>query len=435
MTVAYRPRGRRVLLGTSAVAGAIAAGLGGCASPTAGSAPAAPVPGGPVFSPLGARAADLVHDGAPQPVADRSTWFRTREAVDGFSRADAILPSTRVAAGRAAAPWRRPGFEPAIVYDGAAQGGGAGRFTIDQYLERNPVTALAISVGDELLVERYRYGRRDTHRFTSFSMAKTVVAILVGIAVAEGRIGSIEDPAERHVRDLAGTAYGRTPIRHLLTMSSGVAFRETYDGADDVSRLSRATVGGAGPGGAEAVRPFDRREAEPGQRFSYASAETYVLALVLARALGTSVADFTATHLWQPMGAEADASWLVDAGGNAVGYMGLNAVLRDYARLGRLLAEGGRAQGRQVVPADWLTEMTRAHFPPQATRGFHGYGFQTWIFPDGDGSFALQGVRGQSIFVDPRRRLVMAQTAVRPSSRDPGAADSVALWRGLRARF
>jgi CubicO group peptidase (beta-lactamase class C family) len=135
------------------------------------------------------------------------------------------------------------------------------------------------------------------------------------------------------------------------------------------------------------------------------------------------------------MGAEADASWLVDAGGRAVGYMGLNAVTRDYARLGRMLAEGGRAGGQQIVPPDWLAEMTRAHFSPRSTRGYFGYGFQTWIFPDGDGSFALQGVRGQSIFVDPRRRLVMAQTAVRPLSRDPGAADSVALWRGLRARL
>ena len=430
MREAARP-GRRSILGLSAAAAAFA----GCAQAPEATRIALPVPGGPVFSAAGARAADLVHDGAPQPVADRSTWFRTRQAVDGFSRTDAILPSTPVAAGRAVMPWRRPGFEPAIVYDGAPQAGGAGRFSIDQYLERNPVTGLAIAVGDELLVERYRYGRRDTHRFTSFSMAKTVVAILVGIAVAEGRIASIDDPAERYVRDLEASAYGRTPIRHLLTMSSGVAFRETYDGADDVSRLSRATVGGVGPGGADAVRPFNRRETEPGLRWSYASAETYVLALVLARAVEGSVAEFTAARLWQPMGAEADGSWLVDAGGHAVGYMGLNAVLRDYARLGRLLAEGGRAQGRQVVPADWMAEMTRAHFPARATRGYYGYGFQTWIFPEGDGSFALQGVRGQSIFVDPRRRLVMAQTAVRPSSRDPGGADSVALWRGLRALF
>jgi CubicO group peptidase (beta-lactamase class C family) len=368
-------------------------------------------------------------------VADRATWFRTRHAVDGFSRADEILMSAPIRASRVASPWRRPRFEPAITYDGAAAAGGAGWFGLDAYLERNPVTSLAISVGDELLVERYRYGRLDTHRFTSFSMAKTVVAILVGIAVAEGRIASIEDPAERYVRGLAGSEYGRTPIRHLLTMSSGVAFRETYDGADDIALLSRATVGGAGPGGADAVRRFDRREAEPGARWSYASAETYVLALVLSGALAEPVVEFAATRLWQPMGAEADASWLVDAGGRAVGYMGLNAVARDYARLGRMLAEGGRAGGQQIVPPDWLAEMTRAHFSPRSTRGYFGYGFQTWIFPDGDGSFALQGVRGQSIFVDPRRRLVMAQTAVRPLSRDPGAADSVALWRGLRARL
>ena len=429
MTGARGGLGRRRVFGLPAAAAALASGLAGCAR----TPDPQPVPGGPVFSAAGARAADLVHDGGPQPVADRATWFRTAHAVDGFSRLDAILPSTPVAAGRSVTPWRRPGFEPAIVYDGAPHAGGAGRFSIDDYLARNPVTGLAIAVGDELLVERYRYGRRDTHRFASFSMAKTVVAILVGIAIDEGRIASIDDPAARYVRALAGTAYGSTPIRHLLTMSSGVAFRETYDGADDVSRLSRATVGGVGPGGADAVRPFDRRDAEPGARWSYASAETYVLALVLAHAVEGSVASFTATRLWQPMGAEADASWLVDASGHAVGYMGFNAVLRDYARLGRLLAEGGRAGDRQVVPPEWLAAMTRAQVPRGATGGYFGYGYQTWTFPEGDGSFALQGVRGQSIFVDPRRRLVMAQTAVRPSSRDPGVADSVALWRGLRA--
>jgi CubicO group peptidase (beta-lactamase class C family) len=388
--------------------------------------------GGPMFSPLGAAAPGLVHDGGAQPTASAQTWMQVPQSVDGFSRADELHRAQAVAAAAAPSPWRRPEREPGIAYDAA---GGAGRFTLDRYLDRNPATGLAIVKDDTLLVERYRYGRDDRHRFTSFSKAKTIVALLIGIAVGERRIASIEDPAERYVPALAGSEYGRTPIRHLLTMSSGVAFREDYDGNDDISRLSRATVGGAGPGGAAAARLFDRRDAAPGARWSYASSETFVLALVLAGAAGEPVATYTASRLWQPIGAEADASWMVDASGNAVGYMGFNAVLRDYARLARMLAAGGRVGDRQVVPDRWLAEMTRPHFTPRQTGGFWGYGFQTWIFPADDGSHALLGVRGQAIYVDPVRRLAMVHTAVRPQFRDPGAADTMALWRSLRGQI
>lgn len=416
---------RRTLLRGAAASLPSAFGAVGCA----------PVPeprlGGPVFSPVGAPASGLVHDGGAQPRADALTWMRVPQSVDGFSRADELHAARSVAAPASPSPWRRPEREPGIVYDAA---GGAGRFTLDGYLDRNPATGLAIVKDDTLLVERYRYGRDDRHRFTSFSMAKTVVALLIGIAVEDGRIASIDDPAARYVPALDGSEYGRTPIRHLLTMSSGVVFREDYDGADDVSRLGRATIGRGGPGGAAAARLFDRRDAAPGARWSYASAETFALALVLAGAVGEPVATYMSARLWQPIGAEADASWLVDASGNAVGYMGFNAVLRDYARLARMLAAGGRAGDRQVVPARWLAEMTRAHFTPRQTGRFMGYGFQTWIFPADDGSYALLGVRGQVTYVDPRRRLAMVHTAVRPQFNDPGGADTMALWRSLRAQ-
>jgi len=398
-----------------------------------GIAPATARPGGPVFEEDGARLSTFALPLGGFPRADRATWWRASHSVDGFSRLDEIWKANVVRRGPAASAWRRPALEPAISYDGAPRVG-AGRYGIDGYLERNPATGLAVVQGDTLLVERYRYGRRDTHRLTSFSMAKTIVALLVGIAVEEGRIASIEDRADRYVPGLSGSEYGRTPLRHLLTMSSGVDFREDYDGSDDTVRLARATFVGQSPGGAAAARLFDRRGAEPGRRWYYASAETYVLALVLRAAIGGPISDYLSEHVWQPMGAEADASWLVEATGTEIGYMGFNAVLRDYARLGLLLADGGRAGGRQLVPSAWLREMARAHFTGvQTGLGTMGYGFQTWVFPDDDGSFALLGARGQSIFVDPARRLVLVHTAVRPDARDPGGADTMALWRGLRA--
>jgi CubicO group peptidase (beta-lactamase class C family) len=134
------------------------------------------------------------------------------------------------------------------------------------------------------------------------------------------------------------------------------------------------------------------------------------------------------------MGAESDASWLTDASGQEAVYSSFNAVARDYARFGMLLAKGGRAGDRQLIPADWLALATKPHFSGRQTAKWFGYGFQTWIFPDNDGTFALLGVRGQTIFVDPAERLVMVHTAVRPSGRDPGGADTVALWRAVRTQ-
>ena len=358
--------------------------------------------------------------------ATRATWFTPAGSVDGFSRADEIWPSRPVPAAGAATPWRRAAAEPAIVFDGNPRIA-PGRFDIEDYLDRNPVTGLLIAQDDAILLERYQYDRGPAQRMTSFSMAKTVIALLIGIAQAEGLIPDLDAPAATHAPSLAGTEYGETPIRHLLTMSSGVQFREEYDGADDAAFLGRNTLGGATQGGASAVAPFNTRIAAPGARGYYASAETFVLALVLRGATGRDIAGYMADRLWQPMGAEANASWLLDRGGHELGYMGFQAVLRDYARIGMLMARAGRVGDRQVVPANWVAAMTRSHLIPAQTGGYFGYGYQSWIFPERD-SFCLQGVRGQMICVLPARRLVMAVTAVRNAA----SAETTALWRGVR---
>ena len=400
----------------------------GCAAPDAG-----PItweggigrnPGGPFLS-------QYVDALGGYPRADRTTWWRVSHSVDGFSRLDEVLSAATSPAPSRASPWRRASAEPRLYYDSPPMLG-AGRFGLDQYLARNPTTGLLIAQDGQILIERYQYGRGDQHRLTSFSMAKTIIAMMIGLAIAEGRIRSVEDEAAAYLPALAGTEYGATPLRHLLTMSSGVAFREEYDGNDDSARLSRLTIGGQSAGGVQVPPHFNRRIAPPGQRWYYASAETFVLALVLRQAIGRPIAGYFSEKIWQPLGAEAPATWLTDRSGQEVGYMGFNAVLRDYGRLGMMLARGGQAEGRQIIPPAWLAEMTRAHVAPAATGRYYGYGYQTWIFPSLDGSFALLGVRGQALFVDPARRLAMVHTAVRPDARDPGGADTTALWRGVR---
>ena len=219
----------------------------------------------------------------------------------------------------------------------------------------------------------------------SYSMAKTIVAMLVGVALADGKITSLDDRADKYVPELNGLPYGETPLRHLLSMSSGVRFTENYSGSDDVFELGRLSLLGA-----------ERRRRRDADAFPYARSRPRREVVLLvggdsgarsgaARARpGEPLAEYLSERIWRPMGAEADASWNIDKGGYEVAFIGVNATVRDYARFGLLLANDGARQR----PAD--------HSASLGTRGDHaagetvrartdglilGYGYQTWIVP------------------------------------------------------
>jgi CubicO group peptidase (beta-lactamase class C family) len=259
--------------------------------------------------------------------------------------------------------------------------------------------------------------------------------MLIGIAISEGSIGSIDDPAARYVPELAGHPYGETSIRHLLGMSSGVRFKEVYDGKDDVSRLSRALFL-EGATGAKALGPFREREQPAGTRFHYSSAETYVLGLVLRAATGKPVAEYLSEKIWQPMGAEADAMWTTDAAGQELCYIGLNATLRDWGRFGLLLAHGGARDGKQVIPAGFLRAATdpREAARPEDKRRL-GYGYQTWTLVGREGAFAALGLRGQAVMVDPATKTVVVHTAVHWGAGDPARSDQFALFYAFASQL
>jgi CubicO group peptidase (beta-lactamase class C family) len=156
-----------------------------------------------------------------------------------------------------------------------------------------------------------------------------------------------------------------------------------------------------------------------------------VLALVAREAFRRPLMAVLQERIWQPIGAEADATWLTDKSGLEIGYMGFNAVLRDYARLGLMLANGGRVGGHQLVDPAWIATQTSPAFSPSQTGRPFGYGFQTWTLPGRVPTFALFGVRGQYMFIEPKRQLIMVNTAVRTDARDPGNASTFALWGAL----
>jgi len=269
----------------------------------------------------------------------------TRCRVGALSRYDTLFPARTIAAPKQPIPLARAAAEPVIRYRFAGLD-----LTLDDYLDRHPVTGLLIAKDDTILVERYQYGRTDTDRLTSFSMAKSIVGLLIGIALKEGAIRSLDDPAETYVLGLKDTEYGRTPIKALLLMSSGVAFSEEYSNpSSDIYTLARLTLAQDPVGSLAAVKRFNTRRAAPGVRFSYSSAESLVLGLVLAAATKRTVSDYAAEKLWQPLGAEADATWNIDATGQEITYAYVNAVLRDWARLGLMLANGGSWFGKTII--------------------------------------------------------------------------------------
>jgi CubicO group peptidase (beta-lactamase class C family) len=362
------------------------------------------------------------------PICPMSVRPDTRCLVGLVSRFDEVFPARKVARGAETRLLKRAAREPAIRYRYQSQDGG-----LDDYLSRHRTTGLLILKGDTILAERYQYDRKPEQRMTSFSMAKMIVAMLVGVALSEGKVRSLDDRAEKYVAELKGTPYGETPIRHLLTMSSGVRFTEIYSGSDDVATLARLSVLGESDGGAATVMPFRTRDRPPGERFSYSSAETQVLGLVLRAATGKPLAEYLSEKIWQPMGAEADASWTIDKGGYEAAYFGINATVRDYARLGMLLANDGALDGRRIIPAGWVRAATTPpakQFQPGQASSFFGYGYQIWILPGKEREFMLRGLRGQSVFVNPKAKLVMIHTAAGTVG-DSGMAERIALWSGV----
>lgn len=345
------------------------------------------------------------------PMAESGARFR----VGTFSNMDRLFPNNRIRKGTTTFPLPKTTHEPHIDYILSGS-----RLTLDDYLLRNSVSGLLIIKDGRILVEHYRYDRTETDRFVSNSMAKSITGLAIGLAHSEGRIRSLDDKAATYVPELATTAYGQTTIRNLLRMSSGIQFSEDYSGDDDLTTLVRTIVT---DGSLAALRRYQNRVAAEGTRFSYASSETLVLGLVVRACTGTSLSDYVSEKIWQPMGAEADATWVVDPKGMEWAFAKFNAVLRDYGRLGWLLANDGILNGSKILPYDFLIEATDWHRQPEAFRPGKatadlGYGYQFWIFPGEKRRFALMGIFGQLIYVDPERKLVVVQTAAaaQPSS-------------------
>ncbi|NIM42682.1 MAG: serine hydrolase [Hydrogenophaga sp.] len=381
----------------------------------------------PGFAPDGPQAAAYGQaQGYPvPPPGTRREDLKQEHYVGLHSHYDRFRPLREVPTSAKPSPLSRVAgaFELTYQHEGRTH-------TLDDYLRRHPVTGLLIARDSDILFERYQYGRKDSDRFLSHSLAKTITGLLAGAALEDRAIRSLNDPVSAYVPELAGTAYGATPIHALLPMASGIGFRETYQPDDDVRRLIDGLIGPAAMGAVAAVRQFDTRVAEPGRVFHYSSADSQVLGMVVSRAVGMSLPDYFSRRLWAPLGAEANAAWDADAAGDALGFCCVVARLRDWARLGLMLAHDGRWNGQQVVSRPWVYESTTP------ARGLSpNYGYQIWLSGETPRYYAMRGILGQAVLIDPITRFVLVQTAVNLNPNDPGAsAELTSLWHALLAQ-
>lgn len=373
---------------------------------------------------------------AGYPVGTRATWFYDeRVRVGSFSHLDEILAHNTLQKPATPMPLPKAAGAASIGYRFSG-----GEYSLDDFLNRQRVTGFLLIRNGEVVVERYQYDRRAQDRFVSHSMAKSIVSIAVGFALAEKKIDSLDDRVAKYVPELEGRAYGESTIRNMLRMASGVKFSEEYDGSDDLARFSRIRVT---DGTMAALRAFNIRESAEGTVFHYASSQTVVLTVLLRAVTGMSLSQYLTPRLWQPMGAEADATWVRTPDGTEAGAGSFNAVLRDYGRLGVLLANDGAIGDRQIIPKEYLREATDWHrhpdaFQPQRATPFFGYGYQFWLFPGEKRRFALLGVYGQAIFVDPELKLVMVVTAAAKSAnvgKESFGRERGALWRGIVEKY
>ena len=278
----------------------------------------------------------------------------------------------------------------------------------EAYLDSLHTVAFLVVSRDSLLFESYRDGWNDTLTSNLYSATKTIVGLLTGIALDEGKIHSLDDPMSRYLPAYTRGRQADVTLRHLLTMSGGMAWDEAY-----ASLFSVTTHGYYGDDLYDLVTQLDVTEA-PGVQFSYRSGETQLLAFALEAATGQTLSKYAEEKLWKPMQAERDAYWLLDkAGGDEKAFCCFHTTARDAARFGRLLLRHGNWDGRQLVSTSYMDELMRpaSYLKDQWGRdSLSYYGLQTWLFPyRGEVLPCMRGMLGQYIFAIPSREAIVVR--------------------------
>lgn len=328
-----------------------------------------------------------------------------------FCRMMDLFPSREMAASTASIDWstgREITLPDSFYFEGTQ------RPALGFMSDTDTSALLVLQKGEVRFEEYYLTGGRDV-AWISWSMAKSFISALVGIALGEGLIRSVDDPISEYAPQLVGSAYDGVPIRHVLAMSSGARWSEDYSDPDaDVHKLSSVMAG------ASTLDNFVagmQRERAPGTLCQYNSADTQALGMLLVQTTGRDIADYMQEKLCEPLGMTRPSYWLLDMAGRELALGGLCMTARDFAKIGELFRNQGRVESQQILPADWVAASTKPGGSHQQAGnvivGGHvlplGYGYQWWV-PEGDrGEFSAIGVYNQFVFVDPSRDAVIVK--------------------------
>jgi len=336
------------------------------------------------------------------------TFFEKTQISENFRSVKDIFNTSEVKAAEISAPWpmsaRQVSLPEIIHFEDST-------IETKSYLDYTLSDGLLIVHGDSIKYERYSNGFTPEDHHISWSMSKSVISALFGIAIEEGVINSIEETVTDYLPEFAGTGYDGVRIKDVLQMSTGVGFNEDYsDFNSDINIMGRYFALGM------PMADFSKtlnRDHEPGTFNHYVSINTQVLGMILVQATGESITDFMYTRLWNKIGASSPAYWIRDKAEMEFAIGGLNVKLRDYARLGQLYLDSGRWNGQQIVPEAWVLQSIKPDAPhlmpgkrKSATRE-DGYGFQWWIPEGNEGEFYAIGIYSQYIYINPSKDLVI----------------------------
>jgi CubicO group peptidase (beta-lactamase class C family) len=298
-------------------------------------------------------------------------------------------------------------------------------------LERTYTNALLVMKDGRIISEIYRNNSVASTRFIGWSMTKSITSVLIGCALAEKRIDSLDTPVSRYLPELKGGGYDGVTILQVMQMRSGVDYPERYDFANPGIAASNH-IASLVKNVARFVDPARTiaRAREPGSFFQYKTLDTAVLGWLVERVSGMSVAAYTEKCLWEPLGAEADGFYIMDGPpgtGREFSGAGFNATLRDYARFGQMVLDGGVADGRRIVTREWISRSTA---PSGGNGGTdNGYGLQWWT-REGN-AFAAIGLQGQYIYINPPTRTVVVKLSYYPPGDNSAEGEAMAFMRAV----
>lgn len=285
--------------------------------------------------------------------------------------------------------------------------------SIASYMNDNHLKGIIVLKDNKIKLEEYANDTDTETLWTSFSVAKSVSSMLLGVALKDGYIKNLDDVLEEYIPEFKGYDYGKVTVRQLLSMTSGIAWNEDYvDPKSDVAQMYKAPCENTESHILTYMKPL-KFVHKPGTHWNYSTGETDLIGILIQKATGKSLADYLSEKIWKPWGMENCAYWLADECSNLnIGGSGLSASLRDYARLGTLMLNEGKIKDESIFSQEWLNDATALLYQTNDQGG--GYGYLWWRFKNG--SYAAFGIFGQMLYINPTKNLVIAQIAAWPKA-------------------